>query len=488
MTDFSVPQRMSPAAFFIIFIKMVKTLFGAVFVYNLADLGINGRDALVTIAVSIGILIGASLILAAMAYFPKKYYIKDRNLIFSHGVLSRETTTVPLDRIHSLRTKQGIWYRLLGMRGIVVDTLASKGEELELILDEPDWQSLISFIERGESGATVSAHEPPPYNPTSTMRFGYKNLIMDALCQNHLKGMALFGGVLALANDFVNNITEETVETIFTYSESFLESLMVSTLRLAVFLAAIYGVILLLWLGNAILRYGDMTLVYDNRLLTFTHGLLSRSSCRFAFDKICTIWVKRNFLEKKLGLCTLALRQALNATAMKENENLKLYSRDISGFFLDWWLGKGYEDASTIAEAKSGRGAAIRAMLPDMPIIVVATIIFISFDLYIWLLLPAAYFAASVLMGISAMRHSRIVLKDKYLIVHAGRLAEIDNYIKYSDIEVVRIRRTPFTKLTRRVTLLLATSGSAFSIASLRDDEARQIYELILANPLSVQE
>ena len=104
MTDFSVPQRMSPAAFFIIFIKMVKTLFGAVFVYNLADLGINGRDALVTIAISIGILIGASLILAAMAYFPKKYYIKDRNLIFSHGVLSRETTTVPLDRIHSLRT------------------------------------------------------------------------------------------------------------------------------------------------------------------------------------------------------------------------------------------------------------------------------------------------------------------------------------------------------------------------------------------------
>ena len=65
----------------------------------------------------------------------------------------------------------------------------------------------------------MSAHEPPPYNPTSTMRFGYKNLIMDALCQNHLKGMALFGGVLALANDFVNNITEETVETIFTYSE-----------------------------------------------------------------------------------------------------------------------------------------------------------------------------------------------------------------------------------------------------------------------------
>ena len=481
MNDFAVPQRMSLAAFFIIFIKMAKTLFGAIFVYNIIDWAMNGGNAMALIAVSAGVLIAASAILASIAYFPVKYYIKDGNLIFTRGLLSRETTTVPLDRVHSLRTNQGVWYRLLGMRGIMFDTLAAKGAELELILDEPDWQRLLGMIARGEANKETPPDEPPPYSPATTVQFGYKYLLMDALCQNHLKGMALFGGVLTLANDFVNNITEDTVETIFTYSESFFESLTMSTMRLAAFLAAVYCIILVLWLVRAILRYGNMTLVYDKRLLTFTHGLFARSSCRFSFDKICTIWVKRNWLEKRLGLCTMALRQAFNATAMKENENLKLYSRDMSRFFLGWWLGDDYENAPEIIRAKSGRGVAVRSMLPNMLIIAVATIILIHFDLYAWLLAAAACLVVSLLKGICTMRHSRIALKDVYLIAYGGRFAETESYINYSNIEVVRIRRTPFSRFSRRVTLTLSTSGSDFSMRSLREDEAHQIYEIILS-------
>lgn len=78
------------------------------------------------------------------------------------------------------------------------------------------------------------------------------------------------------------------------------------------------------------------------------------------------------------------------------------------------------------------------------------------------------------------MRHSKITLKDSYIMVYGGRFAEIENYIKYHNIEVVKIRSTPFTRWFHRVTLSISTAGSNFSVRSLKIDEAKLIYELLL--------
>ena len=57
----------------------------------------------------------------------------------------------------------------------------------------------------------------------------------------------------------------------------------------------LYIVVLALWIGKIFMRYANMTLDCDRRLLTFSYGLVQRSSSRFAFDKVCSLWVKRNF-------------------------------------------------------------------------------------------------------------------------------------------------------------------------------------------------
>ena len=41
-------------------------------------------------------------------------------------------------------------YRLLDMKGVSFDTLASKAAEVELILDYKDWDALIERIEQQE--------------------------------------------------------------------------------------------------------------------------------------------------------------------------------------------------------------------------------------------------------------------------------------------------------------------------------------------------
>lgn len=481
MTDFSAPHRMSPSAFVIIFIKSIKSIIGTSILLIFANIydadSIIGNVWLRILAI-LAISAALALMVSFAQYYHKKFYIKDGYLIFTHGIIQRETASIPLDRIHSLRTKQGVWYRLLDLKGIVIDTLALREEEIELILDEGDWQRLLQRIRQEEQPKATT--EPPAYRTDTVRRFANKNLLLDALCQNHLKGMAILGGFLSIIFGHLNDIPYNTFDIIDNYAESYFDEIAADPLRIVPVLATVYVIVLLLWIGRALLRYYDMSLTYDRKLLTFTHGLLSRASSRFAFDKVCTIWVKRNFLEKRFGLCTLRLRQALNVTAKKEEDNLKLYGADSSSFFLAWWLGEDYRIAPDIITSKSGKGVFVHSLLPDLLLSVAATAVLCYFNLYVWTSVPAIYLLISVVKGIMAMRHSKITLKDSYIVVYGGRFAEIENYIKYRNIEVVKIRSTPFTRWFHRVTLSISTAGSNFSVRSLKVDEAKLIYELLL--------
>ncbi|MDE6511360.1 MAG: hypothetical protein K2L00_04600, partial [Muribaculaceae bacterium] len=73
-------------------------------------------------------------------------------------------------------------------------------------------------------------------------------------------------------------------------------------------------------------------------------------------------------------------------------------------------------------------------------------------------------------------------LKPTYCIIHNGSFAETANYIKYSEIEVVGIFRSPLTRRTHRASLAVSTSGTTFIVRSLTEKEATLIRELLLMN------
>lgn len=483
--DFSTPRRMSGGAFIILFLKTFKDILFAIVTYTLFRLfnssfseepGIGSRILIIT-----GITILISLIVASLSYFTKKFFIRDGNLVFIHGVINRENTCVPLDKIHSLRTKKGIWYRLLDLRGIVFDTLASRMAEIELILDESEWHRLLSVIDKSdEETETSTGGDIQEKTPAPTVNFPTGNLLLAALCQNHLKGMAVLGSFLGAVFGNLDDISEETTNTVAGFLDSYFEELLTSPLKIICALAVIYVITLVLWLGRVLLRYSEMTMRYDRNLLTFDYGLFNRTGCRFFYDKICTIWIKRNFLEKRFGFCTLMLKQALNASAEKNDDNLKIYGTDESSFFLEWWLGNDYQQEENIISARSGRGVFFTTFIPRLLLSIIAGVILYHDQLFIWLIAPTLYLVFSVIKGICAMRHSHIDLKQSYFVIHNGSLAEMANFMKYSNLEVVRIRKTPFTGLFHRVSLSLSTSGSTFTVRSLREDEASIIYSLLL--------
>lgn len=501
-TDFSTPRRMSGSAYVIFLTKALKYFSGFILPYMI--FAFTGREDRYSILEAIGkvlillaVIIAASAITAFFRYRFHKYYIENGNLIIMYGFLRRETTSIPLSKIHSLRTKRGFMYRILDMRGISFDTLASKKEEVELILDEEDWMLLMAQVEKQEMPAGNMEKEDEQGNPeicgtadktdaerqAERLKFSNFNLIKGALCQNHLKGMAVLFGIIAAFYDSISSISSDAVGYAIDYLDTHTEDIVSIQLNAAFKMAIVlYFFVMILWVGKVFLKYSNMDVRIDRNQLFFESGLISRNSSRFSYDKVCTLYIKRNIIEKILGCCTLQLKQAMNASEDKGITEVKIYG---SGYgsairFLNWWLGKDYAASDEIMSAHSGKGIIFHTMRIDLILSLAATLILFFTDLYAWIAIPALYLLISLAKGICAAHRSRITLREDYVSINTGRFADIENYFKYSNIEVVRLRKTPFTPLFGRVMITISTNGTSFTVRSIRMDEAKDICELLL--------
>lgn len=544
--DFSEPRRMSGSAYVVLLAKVLRQYASLFFI--LVFLRIFDSDSpfsFVERVMRVSVIAAGYLVVAAVSafvnYYFRKYYIKDGKLVFMHGLLNKETTSIPLDRVQSLRTKRGFVYRLLELRGVLFDTLASKTAEIELILEEDDWKALLSRVEMqervakevakegmsgvdadetGDAGAagadgTAEAAEAAGADGADgvagtaevagvagtagtaarimkrdgedvvagqavRMSFSNLNLIKGAFCQNHLQGMAVLFAALAAVYNTVTSVDDRAVDHVIDYVGTYAGSLSFPPSAYLAVAVVLYLVIMLMWIGKVFLRYSNMEVRMARGQLTFESGLIARNSSRFQHDKVCTVYVKRNFLEKRLRGSTIMLRQALNATDEKRGADVRIYGSDSEAAFLKWWLGKDYADSPEVVSASSGYGLMSHVVWLDLLLSLVAAVVLICFGLYAWLAVPAAWLLISLVKGLCAVRRSSIVLKEGYVVINNGKFADIRNYIKYSNIEVVRLVSTPFTRYSRRVRLSVSTNGTSFSVRSLKEQDAREIYEMLL--------
>ena len=498
--DFSEPRRMSGSAYWVLFAKGLKEYASLVVLWVVmiaigSEVERTFKDKVEIVLLLLAGYLALAAVIAFVSWYFKKYYIEGGKLVFMNGLLNKGITSIPLNKVQSMRTRQGFIYRVLELRGVLFDTLASKSAEVELILDDRDWKALMERVEMEEEAdgkmpeteEAVDAAAIPEYigeeaaaENAVRMSFSNSNLIKGAFCQNHLQGMAVLFAALAAVYNSVTTVDDHAVDHIIDYVDTHAGTLSLQPSGYVVVAVALYFFVMLLWIGKVFLRYANMEVRIARGQLTFESGLIARNSSRFSYDKVCTVYVKRNFLEHWMHGSTVMLRQALNATDDKKGADVRVYGSESAADFLNWWLGSGYGSSPDVISARSGYGLMWHVMRLDILISLAAAVTLACFGLYVWLAVPAAWLLISLAKGLMAVRRSRITLKEDYIEIHNGKFADIRNYVKYSNIEVVRLKATPFTPYSRRVSLTLSTNGTSFTLWSLRVEEAREIYERLV--------
>ncbi len=505
MNDFSTPRRMGGSAFVLLFLKNLKEYIAlpVIFLgYKLyQDYGNKSpREIFLAVTAIFAATIAIALFVAFAGYYFKKFQIKGDKLIFSYGFLSKNTTSIPLSKVHTLRTKKGLFYRLLDIRGISFDTLATNMQELELILDEHDWQDLFADIKKGEnlsdrsvlSDRSIQSDRSASTSPSiegETIRISNSNIIKGALCQNHLKGFAVLAAVLFPMLDNISQFGEDAYERIFNYIDDQASAAILTPLQWVFFFASIYLVVLLLWTGKIALRYGNMLLNLTKDRISMESGLISRFTCRIPRDKATILKIKQNPLEKWLGCRTVSLLQASNASMTKDGGDIRIYGSNLGARLLAWWLGDANRMSSgPLLEAQSGMGIFFRRFIPNLIVAIAITLTLIHFgETTIAIAAGVSYAVITAVRAAMAWRHSSIELYDEYLQINCGNLARIRKYIRYKDIESVSVTQTPLTPYTKRGSLVLTTNAETSSVASLDMDAANKIRNLIFSKAYSAK-
>lgn len=491
MTDFSSPRRMSAAALVILLQKTFKELSAACFI-GLGYVLFNSQDsdmwdAVLRFVSAVGAILGISFIIAFWKYYFRKYHIEGDKLIYTQGFAAKQTTSIPLSRVHTLRTKRGVFYRLLGLRGVSFDTLASDYQEVELILDERDWQMLLHRVRMGEDFAEItdSTVALPPPMEDSTQSVSDLNILKGALCQNHLKGFAVLATVAWALYDNISQLGDDATIRVLSYLDDHVGGVLPSVGECILSVAVIYMIVMILWTAKVFLRYSGMTLhIADNRL-TIESGLLARYTCRLAREKTTVLAIKQNPLEKIAHCQTITLRQADNVSDTKNEGNIRIYGSALGNELLAWWLGDNSATANdSFLSAKSGKGLFMRKFAPHLILsLVLSLIIFdVTQSLTISIIIGSSYAAVTAIRAVMAWQHSGIELTEAYVRINCGNIAIIREYIKYHDIESVSIRRTPFTPATGRVSLKISTNADVFIVYSLEINTATEIRNLLLNN------
>lgn len=292
--------------------------------------------------------------------------------------------------------------------------------------------------------------------------------------------MVILLGILGTLYDQFTSVNEQAAKYVIDYVDEQASATSFSLSAVLAVIVGLYVVVLVLWTGKIFLRYSNMNIQINDRQLFFESGLISRNSSRFSYDKICTVYIKRNFLEQWMNGCTIMLKQALNATDEKLGADVKIYGSNYGENFLNWWLGKDYTSSEEIISARSGYGLLGYVLRFDLLFVLLAGGVLWYYELYAWLALPFVYLLIALAKGLFAVRRSRITLRQDYLEVCNGKFAEIRNYFKYSNVEVVRKVSTPFTPYFHRVSLFISTNGTSFVVRSLKEEEADEIYEWLL--------
>ena len=492
MNDFSSPRRMGVGAYVILFIKTLRESVGILFVGGASlifrEAGNSISMTMLRIAAILTVALAFALIMAFSRYYFRKFHIEGDRLIFTHGFAAKNTTSIPLEKIHNLSTRKGLLYRLLDMRGIAFDTLASDKFDVELILDESDWKMLLRRVDEGEKAEEAKESVTQAQSPQDEMlRISNFNIIKGAFCQNHLKGFAVLAAGLVTVFDSLNGLGGDTASRVYDYIDAGAGEYLSSAWRWISFFAAVYLTVAVFWIGKIILRYANMTITLSDNIFTMESGLISRFTCRLARSKVTFVSIKQNPVEKFAGCQTIILRQAYNATDEKRFNKIRIYGSSLGGQILGWWLNGG--DSGDVVEdrhilsAKSGKGLFILKFIPQLAgaALVTYVLVHISGMLALMLSFGSAYVIFAAIRAVMAWKHSRITLDESDIKVDNGNVARISNYIKYNNVEGVEVRCTPVSAITKRASLRLSTNAGSFRIYSLKIDLAYRLRDIILS-------
>ena len=432
-----------------------------------------GMRTLLLVLLGVALVGVLSAVWGVLSWRATTYRVSGGAFHFKQGVLQKSERSLPLERVQSVDTVQGVVQRVFGVVGVRVEAAGGGGEP----------EISLSALSRTAAGAlreelTRSASRTPaeaPEVPAVLRRISARDLLLAGVTSGQIGVAAsvVFGASQAvervLPRDFAQRL-----------SEAFLPRTISAVLFLLLAVALFSW--LLAILGTVFAHAGfTLSRSADGKYLHVRRGLLERHESTVPLARIQAIRVVEGVLRQPFGLAALRVESAgFGAERGVSTTLFPLLPRREVGKFLRVAVPEFAAPLDHLEPlpGRAWRRYAFRSALPVLVLAVPYAVLFFPWGLAgLLLALPAA------LYGLLRYRAAGHGLDDDRLVLRFRRLARTTVVAPRGRLQSRGYSVSPFQRrvglATLKIEVASGSGGAAFRLADVEAETAGSLIEAL---------
>ena len=466
-------RRLHPVGMLLAALATVRRWFGLAAFPGVAALlnGEFGMRTLLLVLLGIALVAVLSAVWGVLSWRATTYRVSGGAFHFKQGVLQKSERSLPLERIQSVDSVQGVVQRVFGVVGVRVEA-AGGGGEPEISL------SALSRIAAGTlreelTRSTRRAYTEAPEEPAVLRRLPIRDLLLAGLTSGQIGVAAsvVFGASQAVERMLPRDFAQRLSEAFFPQT--------VTAVLLLVLAVALFSWVLAI-LGTVFAHAGfTLSRSPDGKYLHIRRGLLERHESTVPLARIQAIKVVEGVLRQPFGLAALRVESAgFGAERGVSTTLFPLLPRKAVGEFLRAAVPEFAAPLDHLEPlpGRARRRYAFRATLPVLVLTVPYAVLFFPWGLAgLLLALPAA------LYGLLRYRAAGHGLDDDRLVLRFRRLARTTVVAPRGRLQSRGYSVSPFQRRRELATLKIEVAsgpgGAAFRLADADAEVAESLIE-----------
>lgn len=467
--DWSFPQRQSPAALFIILLKvlrgMIRVFWPLFLLYFIRGRRGNPEKWELVFAFLPVFLLGRAI----LEFLYYRFFIVNNELVIKKGIFRKQTISVPLEKIQAVHIEQTFLHHLLGTAKISFDSAGTETIEIKIdAIQMAKAESLKGFIMQSgglPSGQLQSADQ-------ELIRLNFNDLLKLSISANHLEALFILFGFLFSVLESLKDLIRDRLTRLFDQASSLLLQNSISIFF--ILLITSLGIAIIISTARTFLTYFNFFISGSNRSYRIHSGLLNIREKVVPFQKIQYISWKATWLRKKIGLSLLHFH-SVGGDEMRQRQQIKVPVTKYSYINI---LTTPYHSLSQALNGSTHLihpSYAIRRIIwPALPFSLVPVMITLPWwnwhALWFLLLIPYTY-----LFALFTVKHFRLILSEEAIFIHRGVPGLEEILLKWNNIQKITWKQSLYQRQHNLATVRIHTAGGILSIPFITLELAQRI-------------
>lgn len=479
--DFSQPQRQSAAGIIINGAYVAQHLVRAMFIPLALFIVKANKTALLYTAFGIVAVVVLALVYGYLYYLKFTFYLNPlkQEFVIDKGIFSRKHLTIPVEKIQQVNINQGFLQKIIGVYSLQIDTAGADSKEVDIrAINGEIAQALRQHLLHGQHTlATQESDIETPVVPGTDVpliKIKAATLLKIGLTSNYGQSIAL---LIGFGYAVFHNIKEllKAFDNDYGQVEQFVKSGF-TLFSIGILLAAIAVLLLATNVIRTFIKYFDFQLSKHSQSLLISAGLLTKKNTLLHPNKVQITEYSQNYLQKKIGLFKMSLKQAHAGREQTEKE-MKNNNTEIPGCsaaekdeLLRMILDRLPEGGSTFKPNWRYLNLPIVFQVL-LPVLIYGVFYYLISEVRAYYPLAVAYFViALVLTYISYTKH-RITVSEAYIIKQSGIWDISQEIIEPHKIQSISTSQYPWHKKLDigHVTLHTAAGSISFSYGNFTE-------------------